>query len=628
MQMLGAGGGTAFIAGCSTGEDTPTPTPGSESTPTPTPTPTPEPLQRGGTLIDGTTGNASAVNSLLLSDGETQDRVFEVFDGGYNRNSPEYDDLFPLWFESYDVNDSLDKITIKLRENLEYGNPYGQVDAETYMWNIENLFNADWYSYAYKSEFTYGKDRKPYQFEKTGTYELTVSVDNPRPFFPYNVPISYTIPVPRQIVEPYMEEKDAKGLEQDKQINLSTFSGNLGPWKLTNYKSQSVYEYERNDDYYLREHVEDDDRIPDKWAEAPYFDTYKVQYFQDPGTMRQALKAGEIDRADIPPNKLSNFKGAENLDIFTDPYVAYSGWMGFNHRANGWEGLNNKKVRQAFSTLYDNDFVVENIMNGRGTVQDTIHPQWGPYYPSEDNLWKGDGKLETAKQLLEEGTSSDYGYSGDTFVDGDGDQVELTLVYKSGTTDDLRAEYTKKRFENAGFKLNIVSTSWTNLLYTYFAANKPAEGVDAEEMGYGEDNIQPAGPFNKGPADEAVSSKSWDLMHTLGGGYGPLTPAGTVTAFLGERGFLNAFGYSAEGGDLAALRDEAATAESIDAARSTISEMFSIVSEERPVAFESNPFQYTGYRAQVVGEPESPAASYYTTVTKDVMAFEDGESGR
>jgi peptide/nickel transport system substrate-binding protein len=632
MQMLGAGGGTAFIAGCSTGEDTPTPTSGGEDpdtdTPTPTATPTPEPLQHGGTFIDATTGSASAVNALLLSDGSTQDRVFQVFDGGYNRNSPEYADISPRWFSEYDIADSLDTVTIKLQENLEYGNPYGDLNAETYMWNIENLFNADWYSYAYKSEFTYGTERKPYQFEKTGTYEITVSVDQPRPFFPYNIPLGYTIPVPRDIVEPYMEEEDAEGLEQDERINLSDYSGNLGPWKLADYKSQSVYSYERNDDYYLRELVEDDDRIDDVYAEAPYFDNYKVQYFQDDGTARQALKAGEVDRVAIPSSKLNNFKGEDGLEIFTNPYIAYTDWMGINHRANGWSQLKNKKVRQALAHLYDNDAVVENILGGKGTTQDTLHPQWGPYYPSDDNLWKDDGSMETAKTLLEEGTSSDFGYSGDTFVDGNGDQVELTIVYVSGTTDDLRVEYTKKRLEDAGFSINVESTSWTNLLYTYFAANKPADGVDAEEMGYGEDNFNPAGPFNKGPADEAVSSKSWDLMHTLGGGYGPLTPAGTVIAFLGERGFLNAFGYSAESGDLAALRDEANTAESIEAARSTVAEMFKIVSEERPVIFESNYFDYDGYNSRVVGKPKSPAASYFTDIDKDVMAFEDGESGR
>jgi peptide/nickel transport system substrate-binding protein len=630
MQILGAGGSAALIAGCSTGEDTPTPTSGDESTPTPTDTPTatptPEPQTEGGTYIAGTTSTANAASILSISDAPTGNKVDQMFDGGFIRKSPEYEDISPRWFESYEVTDSLDAVDIKLRENLEFSDPYGQLDAETYMWNIENLFRAGWYNYDYKAEFYYGKEDTPLQFEKTGTYSLRVSVDNPRPFFPYNVPLSYTIPAPRDIVEPYMEEEDGKGLEQDDEIRLAQFNGNLGPWTLEEYNPQSVYDFVPNESYYLREHAEDDERLDDRWARAPFFEGYQIQYFQEPSSARQALKAGEIDQTGIPATKLSNFTDVENLDIYTDPYDAFTGWLGLNHRQNGWSQLEKTGVRQAFSYLYDNDFIMENIQNGRGAVQDTLHPQWGPYYPDEDELWKDDGSLETAKTMLEEETDSEFGYSGDQFVDGNGDQVELECVYRSSTTNDLSVEYLKKRFENAGFSIKLTSTTWTQLTGSYLAASQPVEGVDAEEVGYGEDNNQPSG-YNLGPKDEAVSAKSWDMMVGLGAGYGPLTPAGTITVFFGEEGFLNGFGYEPSK-DLETLRDQAQTAETVDAARETITEMLATMSEDRPVVWTGAGFDYFGFNARIEGKPENPATSYYTNLTKDLMAFEDGESGR
>lgn len=633
MQTLGAAGAIGFTAGCSTQDETPTEgqstDPGTDATDTPTPSPTPTetPLQHGGTFIDGSSSDSRAVNALRIGDGTTSDRVAQLFDAGWIRNSPSYDDIMGLWFEEVNISDSLDVITLKLRDNLEYGNPYGQLTAEDYLWNIENVFTADWFNYTYGYTFSVGKDDTPIEHSKEGKLTIRQELPAPRPFFPYNNPLGYVIPVPREIIEPYMENEDAEGVDQDEQIRLSTYSGNLGPWKLTDYKSQSVVSFERNDDYYLREVAEDDDSVPDIWAEAPYFDNYQVQYFSEDSTARQALKADEIDRYPIPATKLSSFQNADNLFLYTNPYIAYSDYLGINQRANGWSQLRNKKVRQAISHLYDNDFVVENLLNGKGTTQDTLHPQWGPYYP-EDGLWKDDGSLETAKQLLEEGTSSDYGYSGDTFVDGNGEQVELECVYVSGTTDDLRVEYTKKRLEEAGIKLNLTSTSWASLITQYFYTRNPAEGVaDDEPIGYGSDGSEHPSVYNYGPRDKAVGAKSWDLMHTLGFSYGPLDPSGTVAALFAEKETFNAYGYIPSE-SIVDLRDEAKTADSIEAASSTVAEMMGLISEERPVAFESNYFSYMGYRDDVRGVPESPAASYFENQNHDLMAFEGGSANR
>jgi peptide/nickel transport system substrate-binding protein len=630
MQSLGAAGAIGFTAGCSQPDETETEPPGGtpEGDDTPTATPTPEPLQHGGTFIDGTISDSRAVNPLRLGDGSTSDRAAQLFDAGWARNSPQYDDIEPYWFESVDVADSLDVVELTLRDNLEYGNPYGQLKAEDYLWNIENIFKSDWYNYTYSYTFSVGKDDEPIQFSKPDDLTIRMELPEPRPFFPYNNPLGYVIPVPREIVEPYMEEEDAEGLDQDDQIRLATFSGNLGPWKLTNYKPQSVVSYERNEDWYMRDVAEDDDRVRDILAEAPFFDSYQIQYFSEESTGRQALAAGEIDRFNIPATKLSNFQNDDDLTIYTNPYIAYSDYLGMNQRANGWTQMRNKKVRQAFSNLYDNDFVVENILNGKGTTQDTLHPQWGPYYPDEDTLFQDEGSLDRAKTLLEEGTSSDWGYSGDEFVGPDGEQLELDLVYVSSTDDDLRVEYTKQRFNEAGIALNLNSTSWASLITQYFYTRQPAEGVGEDEpIGYGPEGSEHPAVYNWGPRDKAVSAKSWDLMHTLGFSYGPLDPSGTVAALFAEKETFNAYGHVPEN-SLVELRDKAKTAESIEAATTTVSEMMGQISESRPVAFESNYFSYNGYRDRVRGLPENPAPSYFVDQEKDIMAFEDGSSGR
>lgn len=627
MQYMGATGVVASIAGCSGGSQETT-----ETTDTTQETGTTQgtgDIPKGGTYISATTTTTNGLNVFRIGDGETQDRALLVMDAGYTRESGEYSDFLPLWFEDMTVNESVNEIEIKLRENLEFGEGYGQLTADDYLWCIDNIWTADWASFTYQSEFYVGKDDEPIQFEKVDDYTIRETIPSSRPFFPYNEPLYYQFPIPRELAEPYVSDEDAEGLAQDESVMEATFNGNLGPWDLKNWEQQSVMEFERAENYYLRKWAEEDDRVPDVFAEAPFFDEYHLQYFDSEQTAQQALQAGEIDRVFLPSTKVSSFQQQDDVKLYQNPYRSWSGYLGINHRANGWSQLRNKEVRHAMAHIYNNNFIVEDILDGRAGVQDTLHPTWGPYYP--DDAVTFEGSLEQARQLLEEGTSSDYGYSGDTFVGPDGEQVELTLVYQSGEMDDLRASYLEQRLGEVGISLNRETTSWTNLLGNYFQVNNPAEGVsDSENIGYGENGEQHYSAYNYGPQDKAVSSQSWDFMMTLGFNYGPLTPAGTIESLFAETGNFNAYGYSPDE-DLTAMRDEAQTADSREAAQETIQEMLLYLSEERPVIFEYNPYNFYAYRQNVEGMGESPPESYFQNLqnqSSSKMYFSNGQSGR
>ncbi|WP_239524331.1 ABC transporter substrate-binding protein [Halogeometricum borinquense] len=635
IKYLAATGVATSLAGCSGGDSSGTATTG-DSTATggstagdATEQPSSDEIPAGGTFKKAVTATTNGLNVFRVGDGETTARIELVMDQGFTRLGPEYDNILPLWFEDVTVEQPVNQIEIKLRENLQFGEEYGELTADDYLWCIDNIWKADWASFAYANDFYVGKDDKPIQFEKVDKYTIRETIPSSRPFFPYNEPLSYQFPIPKELAKPYVEEQDAEGLEKDDSIMRATFNGNLGPWDLKNWKQQSVMEFERAEDYYLRKWAKEDDRVPDVFAEAPFFDEYHLQYFDKQQTARQALQADEIDTAYIPSTKISSYKQKEGLKLYKNPYRSWSGYLGINQRANGWSQLRNKKVRHAMAHIYNNDFIVKNILKGRAEVQNTLHPAWGPYSP--DDVATFDGSLEKAKQLLKEGTSSDYGYSGDKFVGPDGEQVELTLVYQSDELDDLRAAYLKKRLGKVGIKLTQQTTSWPSLMKNYFNCTNPAEGVsDAENLGYGEDGKDHPSIYNHGPWDKAVSSKSWDFMLTLGFEYGPLTPAGTIASLFSEEGNFNAYGYT-PGKDLAAMRDEAQTAESREAAVGTIQEMLAYLSEERPVIFEYNPYNYYAYRNNVEGMGQSPPDSHFDYRTDRwtaKMYFSDGTSGR
>jgi peptide/nickel transport system substrate-binding protein len=116
-------------------------------------------------------------------------------------------------------------------------------------------------------------------------------------------------------------------------------------------------------------------------------------------------------------------------------------------------------------------------------------------------------------------------------------------------------------------------------------------------------------------------------MLTLGFSYGPLTPAGTITALFGEQKNFNAYGFTPER-DLVELRRQAQNADSREGAQETIAEMLGYLSKERPVVFEYNPQNYFAFRNEVEGQAPNPYPSYFSGSYVTRMYFSGGQSGR
>jgi peptide/nickel transport system substrate-binding protein len=628
MKYLGAGGAAA-LAGCGGdggdggGDQTTT----EEDDPDGTTTQSEGPVM-GGRMTIGTRSEARSLNPLKVGDGATSDRVYKMMDGGLGLEAE--GEISPYWFESWELADSLDKVTIKLRENLDFGTyegtDYGQITADTYLENITELFRG-WYPYTYS--YNYYVAGQPIRYEKTGEYTFTAELPEPQPFYLYVSGVKYALVVPEQIISQYAENENASGIDQDPAIVNAGFTGNLGPWDLNKWNRQSIIVYDRADEWYLRDaDMQDFAQGPQEedYTNAPYFDQHALQVFNADNTQRQALRTGQIQYSSIGATRVDSFYNDDNIRVTENPFVSYSGYTGINNRANGWTQMRNQEVRHAFANLFDRNFVVENIMDGRGGVQGTLHPSWGPYYPPEDRLQSFEWTVDRAKTLLEQGTSSDYGYSGDTFVGPDGEQVELKCVYVAGTQDDLRAEYIKSRFAEAGIQVNLETTGWAPLLINYFYTNNPAEGYETGEIGYGDDNSNNISIYNWGPQDRAVASQPWDLMLTLGFSYGPYDPAGTISALYARQGSFNAYGFEGTMNYQQAAQ-EARSNTNRDEAVATMTDMLSTLSQDQPSIFESNPIGFNGWwktvRGQAAGDDDT-LDSYFDGSEYEQMYFANG----
>lgn len=633
MKYLGAGGAVA-LAGCGgdggdsgdSGDQTTTQGGGGDTT-----SPSSDGPVMGGRMTIGTRSEARSLNPLEVGDGATSDRVYKMFDGGLSRAAE--GEIAPYWFESWELADSLDKVTIKLRENLNYGSyegtDYGQITADTYLENITELFRG-WYPYTYSYNYYVGAE--PVRYEKTGTYEFTAELPQPQPFYLYQSGVKFALVIPEQIIAKYADNENSDGLSQDPAVVNAGFSGNLGPWDLNKWNRQSIIVYDRADEWYLRDADQSDFEpgpIAQDYSEAPYFDQHALQVFNSDNTQRQALRTGQIQYSSISSTRVDAFYNDDNVRVTKNPYISYSDYVGMNQRANGWEPFRNRQVRHAFGNLFDRNFVVEEILDGEGDPQGTLHPGWGPYYPPSDQLQSFDWSIERAKTLLEEGTSSDYGYDGDSFLGPDGSQVELDLAYVAGTQDDLRAEYMQSRASEAGIEVNLNTTGWAPLLINHFFTNKPAEGYSSGEIGYGDDNSQHISNYNWGPRDRAISTQPWDLMLTLGFSYGPYDPAGTVSALYARQGSFNAYGHEPYDRDYEAWANEIRSNTDRDEAVNGITEMLGTLSVDQPSVFESNYYGFNGWwetvRGQAAGDDDE-LGSYFDGSEYTQMYFANGQA--
>ncbi|MFB6198246.1 MAG: ABC transporter substrate-binding protein, partial [Halobacteriaceae archaeon] len=397
-------------------------------------------------------------------------------------------------------------------------------------------------------------------------------------------------PLPKELLQPYVKNKNVKGLDQDQDVLSGEVSGNLGAFNMKEWNRSSKQTFERNPDYYLRDHASEQnvqnwvefksDEIRFSADKVPYLDKYTYQIFDEPSTSRSA---GQVHSAGIPNSKIGVWKNVDNVDIFHYPYDTGIFWLNINHRINGWEPLrygdhnhNSRKVRQAWGEIHYWKTIKQEIKNNLANPTHTYHFNWGPFYPPEEELYIPTGEMSKAKTMLEEGTSNDYGYnSNGQFVDANGEQVELTAVLTTSATESkLEAQYWNSRAQEAGFKTNVVGTTWVNLLVNY--AQNSAKNVEG-------DTPWSSGAYNGGPYDAAVSNKQWDFMIGLGFGQSPYTPWSSISSTMVEKGTFNLWGYHQDRFDIKSVVNQVGTMTDRQKVQQKLTDLFAFLSKDMPM---------------------------------------------
>lgn len=227
-----------------------------------------------------------------------------------------------------------------------------------------------------------------------------------------------------------------------------------GPFKLTKMVEGEQYVLEKNKDY---------------WKGEPYLDSV-VWKIVDQAVILGLLENGEIDFVADPngfqPADYDTVKGYSNVNIIEQPNFGYQimGMM-VNHRAKNDAGLDpskwtenkklsNQKVRQAIAYAIDRKGIIDGLLYGRASVQNSpIATQFAAYDGKNPNQYKFDPKK--AKELLDEAGYKDK--DGDKFrEDPDGNKWVLHLNYPTGNQIRERSAPIIKEFlENVGIKIDM-----------------------------------------------------------------------------------------------------------------------------------------------------------------------------
>jgi peptide/nickel transport system substrate-binding protein len=536
----------------------------------------------GGNFIEGVSGgDAETLNWILAADASSFGYVGHTLD-----SLATYDNEFNIQLRclAKDIEVSPDGLvyTITIRDDLKWSDN-STVTAEDYVYTLKNLMFSDWLNYPYKTnwqeEINGEKVLVTSEVVNDTTFKITRQTVDPE--FVYT--IYDLIPYPKYIATRY--EGDVKAFTEAPEFNNLTYTGNMGPYRFKEWNRNDRYVAERNPDYYLGKDVG-----------APYFDQYIVKLFGTSATRQAALEAGDITYTGIEPEQATRFRNMKNIKVYTIPSGTCT-VLAFNQRANGWEGLKKKSIRQAVAMSINKETITQSILLGFAEPAFSFIPSISPWYDKESIAKYGVGEFYDKQKAAEIFYHEGYGVKKEdgtiNVTENDGSPLQLVLATSTGSkvTEDI-AFQVRRDLLALGIETEIKLRPWSTLIRQYMENTVP--GSDQEPRD------------NNGP--EAVSQENWDMI-LLAFGSDILAPSGS-SVFYATDGGLNFMGYyNTEVDD---LFKQIKSKEALDkeVRKQIYAKLSLLLSEDLPVDFLFYSRVNRGFQKNVMGIEPGPSMGY------------------
>lgn len=402
--------------------------------------------REGGTIIVGLQAEPTTLDSQQISDYNSHRAAYGIYDA-LLRFKDESTEVEPGLAESWEISDDGLVYTLKLRQGVKFHDGT-DFNAEAAKFNLERQIDPnhpfhDTGEFPY-AEFTWGTVDK---IEVVDDYTLKMTLKEP--FAPF---LNHLAMHPAAMVSPAAIEKYGR--------DISNNPVGTGPFKFVSWTPGVEVVLEKNPDY---------------WRGAPYLDRVIYRPIIEDQSRLTELEAGGVNFiVNIPPDDLARLKDDSNLAVVEQPGM-HTWWVAFNQSK---EPFNNTKVRQAINYAVNKQAIVDNLLQGTGTL--AINPLPPVVWSYTDDIQRYDYNPDKAKELLAEAGYPD-GFSCSFWVPESGSGMQQPVAMGTAIQADLKA---------VGIDCEIQTFEWGTYLDKVIVPPEEAE-FDMFEMSWIGDNGDP-----------------------------------------------------------------------------------------------------------------------------------------
>lgn len=223
--------------------------------------------------------------------------------------------------------------------------------------------------------------------------DYTVKITTLYPFAPFYSKVAASTKV-AILPEEYVKECDAKSDTAFQEAPVGT-----GPMKFDSWAPNNYFKVVRNDDY---------------WNGTPKATSITVRVIPEATSLTIALETGEVDIVEsVQAVDIQRVK--DNPDLKTIEQVQGSvTYLGMNYAKAPYDNTN---IRKAIAYGINREDIIDVILEGNGTILNTVFP---PMMPGYDETIEGyDYDIEKAKHYLAEAGYPDGGLTLEIATSGD-----------------------------------------------------------------------------------------------------------------------------------------------------------------------------------------------------------------
>jgi len=343
-------------------------------------------------LVFGSSGDASRLDPADVTDGESIQRMDNIFEGlvEYEAGSTE---IKPCLAESWNISEDGTEIVFHLRKGVKFHDGT-DFNADAVVFSFERQYNAE-HPYHQYGEWAYWG----YMFsdvdrmEKIDDYTVKLVLSEPNASIMTSLAMFTVCIVSPANAEQYGED-------------AFRYPSGTGPFKFVEWIKDDHITLEANEDY---------------WRERPQLDQLIFRVIPDPSARLLALEVGEVHGIEYPnPADFERIEANSDLKLMSEPgmnvgYMAMNTGYGYvDANKNGvkdddepfektpgyHEALTKKEVRQAINMAIDKEAIVRDIYMGTASIAKNGMPPFMIGYNDEIEDYPYDS--ERAKELLSE----------------------------------------------------------------------------------------------------------------------------------------------------------------------------------------------------------------------------------